>query len=182
MTWHVATVSSRREASAVHDMQAIGIEAYYPKQARWKRTAKGKRRVEFPVIPGGGYVFFQLNEAEEEQYIDTCDGVTGVLTCGLTEKGDRKLAVIPDTAEGNWVDRTREAEERGDFDATIDRSVKLKAGDRVKIVAGAFAGMLASITKATKREFRVEVDGVGKLKGHKVTLAKADVADVKEAA
>lgn len=168
MTWHVATVSARKEPSAVHDLTTIGIEAYYPKEAGWKRTAKGRRRVEQPIIPG--YVFFRLNEPEEQQYIDTCDGVTGVLTAGRHDNGDRKLAVIV-----GWVEETREIERRGDFDRTIDRTVKAKVGDLIRITQGSFAGYLASVTSASKREFKVEIAATGRMKGLKISVEKSGV-------
>lgn len=168
MTWHVLTCASRKEASAVHDLTAIGIEAYYPKEAGWKRTAKGRRRIEHPIIPG--YVFFRLNEPEEQQYVDTCDGVTGVLTAGRHENGDRKLAIIV-----GWVEATRDAERRGDFDRTIDRSVKAKVGDLIRITQGSFAGYLASVTASSKREFKVEIAATGRMKGLKISVEKSGV-------
>lgn len=168
MTWHVATTRSGKEASATDDLKTIGIEAYYPKQAGWKRTAKGRRRIESPIIPG--YVFFRLNEPDEEQYVHTCDGVLDVLTSGVTEKGDRKPAIIV-----GWVEATRTAEERGDFDRTIDRSVKAKVGDLIRITQGSFAGYLASVTSASKTEFKVEIAPAGRAQGIKITLEKTGV-------
>lgn len=181
MTWHVATVSSRREASAVHDMQAIGIEAYYPQKVRKKQLRNRMVHVASPIIPG--YVFFKLNEPDEQQYIDTCDGVTGVLTCGFTPEGDRKLAVIPPMEDGSeWVETIRAEEARGDFDSTIDRSIKAKPGDRIRIVTGAFADRMAVILRAAnKREWKVEVETTGKL-WQPATVDKREVEIVEKAA
>jgi transcription antitermination factor NusG len=168
MTWHVCTTRSGKEAGATHDLLTIGIEAYYPKEAGWKRTAKGRRRVESAIIPG--YVFFRLNDPEEQQYLDTCDGVSGVLTAGRHDNGDRKLAIIV-----GWVETTREAERRGDFDRTIDRSVKAKVGDLIRITQGSFAGYLASVTASSKREFKVEIAATGRMKGLKISVEKSGV-------
>lgn len=181
MTWHVATVSSRKEASAVHDMQAIGIEAYFPQKVRWKQLQLRKVPVKSPIIPG--YVFFRLNEPEEQQYIDTCDGVTGVLTMGFTPQGDRKLAKIPPMEDGTeWVENVRAEEARGDFDSTIDRSTKAKPGDRIRIVTGAFADRMAVILRAAnKREWKVEVETTGPLKP-RTTVSKRGVETLEEAA
>lgn len=176
MTWHVATVSSRKEPSAVHDLTAIGIEAYYPQKTRWKQLQLRKVPVTSPIIPG--YVFFRLNEPDEQRYIDTCDGVTGVLTCGFTPEGDRKLARIP----ADWVEGIREEERRGEFDSTIDRSTKAKPGDRVRIIVGDFAERIAIIQRAAnKREWTVEVETTGSL-WTRTTISKDGVKPLEEAA
>jgi transcription antitermination factor NusG len=176
MTWHVAVTKSGKEPAAVHDMMAIGIEAYYPQKVRWKQLQLRKVPVSSPIIPG--YVFFRLNEPDEQRYIDTCDGVTGVLTMGFTPQGDRKLACIG----GGWVESIREQEQRGDFDSTIDRSTKAKPGDRIRIVTGAFADRMAVILRAAnKREWKVEVETTGPLKP-RTTVSKAEVESLEEAA
>jgi transcription antitermination factor NusG len=176
MTWHVAVVRSGKEAGATHDLLTIGIEAYYPQKVRWKQLQLRKVPVSSPIIPG--YVFFRLNEPDEQRYIDTCDGVTGVLTMGFTPQGDRKLACIG----GGWVESIREQEARGDFDSTIDRSVKAKPGDRIRIVTGAFADRMAVILRAAnKREWKVEVETTGPLKP-RTTVSKAEVESLEEAA
>jgi transcription antitermination factor NusG len=175
MTWHVAVVRSGKEAGATHDLQTIGIEAYYPQKVRWKQLQLRKVPVSSPIIPG--YVFFRLNEPDEQRYIDTCDGVTGVLTMGFTPQGDRKLAGIG----GGWVEDIRAQEARGDFDSTIDRSTKAKPGDRIRIVTGAFADRMAVILRAAnKREWKVEVETTGPLKP-RTTVSKAEV-EMEEAA
>lgn len=176
MTWHVAVVRSGKEAGATHDLQTIGIEAYYPQKVRWKQLQLRKVPVSSPIIPG--YVFFRLNDPDEQRYIDTCDGVTGVLTMGFTPQGDRKLACIG----GGWVEDIREQERRGDFDSTIDRSNKAKPGDRIRIVTGAFADRMAVILRAAnKREWKVEVETTGPLKP-RTTVSKAEVEALEEAA
>jgi transcription antitermination factor NusG len=157
-------------------MQTIGLDAYYPQKARWKITQTAKRRVLLPIIPG--YVFFRLNEPDEQRYIDTCDGVTGVLTMGFTPEGDRKLACIG----GGWVESIRADEARGEFDSTIDRTTKCKPGDRVRIVVGDFAERIAVIRKEhNKREWRVEVETSGSL-WTRTTISKAGVEPLEEAA
>lgn len=175
MTWHVATTKSGKEAAAVHDMLAIGLDAYFPQKTRWKQLQLRKVPVKSPIIPG--YVFFRLNDPEEAQYISTCDGVTGVLTCGFTPEGDRKLAALPPEEDGGeWVERIRAEEERGDYDSTIDRRPQVKPGDLVRIVVGSFADHLATIRRAAnKREWDVVIQGAGKMQGHKVTVAKDGV-------
>jgi transcription antitermination factor NusG len=176
MTWHVATVSSRKEASAVHDLTTIGIEAYYPIKVRWRQISNRKVHHASPIIPG--YVFFKLNEPDEQRYIDTCDGVTGVLTMGFTPEGDRKLAGIG----GGWVESIRDQERRGEFDSTIDRSTKAKPGDRVRIIVGDFAERIAIIQRAAnKREWTVEVETTGSL-WTRTTISKDGVRPLEEAA
>lgn len=181
MTWHVACTAPRKEASAVHDMQAIGIEAYFPQKVRFKQLRNRMVHVASPIIPG--YVFFKLNEPEEQQYIDTCDGVTGVLTCGFTPEGDRKLAAIPPMEDGSeWVETIRAEEARGDFDSTVDRSIKAKPGDRIRIVTGAFADRMAVILRAAnKREWKVELETKGPA-FPPVTIEKGGVEPMEKAA
>ena len=175
MTWHVAVTKSGKEPAAVHDMMAIGIEAYYPQKVRWKQLQLRKVPVSSPIIPG--YVFFRLNEPDEQRYIDTCDGVTGVLTMGFTPQGDRKLACIG----GGWVESIREQEQRGDFDSTIDRSAKAKPGDLVRIVVGSFSERLAVILRsANRRDWKVELVTTGRPLPP-ITVSKAGV-EVEEAA
>lgn len=177
MTWHVATTRSGKEASATDDLNTIGIEAYYPQKARWKQTQRGKHRVTMPMLPG--YVFFRLNDPDEQRYLDTCDGVTGVLTAGFAPNGDRKLARIPT----EWVEGIREDERKGEFDSTIDRRRKAKPGDMVRIVTGSFNNHLASIRRAAnKREWDVVIEDAGQMKGHKVTIAMEGVETLEEAA
>lgn len=175
MTWHVCTVASRKEAGAVHDLTAIGIEAYYPQKVRNRQVGHRLVPTASPILPG--YVFFRLNEPDEEQYIHTCDGVTGVLTCGYTPQGDRKLAIIG----GGWVESIREQEARGDFDTTIDRTPKAKPGDLVRIVVGAFSERMAIIRRqANKGAWKVELVTTGPALPP-VTVSKAGVR-VEEAA
>lgn len=172
--WHIATVGPRKEDIAVADMAKHGIEAYHPKKARWKTSARAKRRVESPIVPG--YVFFRLNDPEDEERLEAIDGVTGFLRIG------RVLAAIPPEVDDqgevfHWVTRTREEEARGDFDTTIDRSPAIDPGMRVRILAGAFAEMIGVVVSLSgKGSVRLELEAKGHLNRYPVTIGKLDVA------
>lgn len=175
MTWHVAVVRSGKEPSATHDLLALGIEAYYPQKVRWRQLQNRKVPQASPMLPG--YVFFKLKEPDEQRHLDTCDGVTGVLTMGFTPEGDRKLACIG----GGWVEDIREQEARGEFNSTIDRSTKAKPGDRVRIVTGALADRMAVIRRETNKGFwKADLETTGRPLPP-ITVSKGNV-EMEEAA
>jgi len=173
LRWHVATVLSGREMAAQADLTKRGLVAYYPRQTRWKRTQKGRERVQSAIMPG--YVFFRLPEGVAD-LSEPIQAVTGYLRCG------RGLAVIgcritPDGEVLDWVQDTMDAESRGDFDGTKEAGLQsYRVGQRVKILARAFADRLAVITRVGPKEVQADLQATGWLKGHRLTLSPVDIA------
>lgn len=173
MTWHVCTVAPRRETSVVSELQALGLDAYCPMQARWqgmgKRGQVRRRRVISPIV--SGYVFINIDGPFQLASAEACADLIDFLR--YWSQG----ANVPYPVKPDWIVEMRSDEANGAFDLTIDRSpqLRMKAGERCRILAGKFAGMLATIKEVRKSEFKLEVDPAGNWKGQKVTLPKMDV-------
>jgi len=164
VTWHVARVVSGREMAATADFRRIGGEAWFPRQTRWKRTKRGRERALSAVLPG--YVFFVLPQGWQD--VDApIDGLVNLLRQG------RNLARI----DTEWIEETLSAEARGNFDGTKDQGAQTYCvGQRVRILANAFADRLAVITRVGPKEVQADLQATGWLKGHRVTLSRGDVA------
>jgi transcription antitermination factor NusG len=156
MTWHVCTVASRKEASAVHDLEKLEIDAYCPMQARWQRIGNHRRRLTSPMVPG--YVFVQIETPQQMAQVEAVDGLIDFLRI-WRQRGGEFVNIPAEVEDSGWIWETRAREKAGDFDLTIDRSPQLakEAGEAVKIVGGMFKGQLGKLISWGNKKSRVEV-------------------------
>ena len=161
--WACAQTEPQREAAAQHFLQLGGYTVYLPRL----RVIRLRRRRKVTVTPAlfPSYLFVQItNDWWSARW---CPGVMRLLTAG-----DAPMPV-PDALIAEIRSR-----ERGGL-VELPKPPGLRAGDRVRILAGPFCGHLG-LYAAMKPHERVEV--LLQLLGaaQRVTLPKGDIEPVRQ--
>ena len=161
--WAAAQTMAQHEAAAQHFLGLAGFESYLPR-LRVSRVRRG-RKIETrpPLFPS--YLFVQITNGWWSAR--WCPGVMRLLTAG-----DAPMPV-PDALIAEIRSR-----ERGGL-VELPKPPGLRAGDRVRILAGPFCGHLG-LYAAMKPHERVEV--LLQLLGaaQRVTLPKGDIEPVRQ--
>jgi transcriptional antiterminator RfaH len=125
--WAVAQLQPQREAFALNMLARADFQVYAPRLREW-RTRRGGRQqqYEFPLFPGYAFLLIQL----QWHAARWCPGVVRLVMDGLHP------ARVPDTV----IEEIRARECTGVIE--LPRR-QLKAGDRVRILAGPFCSQLA---------------------------------------
>lgn len=161
MTWRLFYVRSGREYAVLAELVARGLDGYVPTETVWKGPARKRIAYKRPFMPSG-YVFAELSD-EDYATARGLPDVTGALRV-ICQTGEQTIAMDRHIGRllAKWVEETRAEERAGKFDHTRRKGEGLTVGQKVKIVAGAFAGHLASITSLKgPHEVRVDVVKMG---------------------
>jgi transcriptional antiterminator RfaH len=156
--WACAQLKPQQERLALHFLGLAGFETYLPRLR--DHRVRGGRRVETspPLFPGYAFVVVQL------QWVDACYA-PGVVR--LVLDGERP-ARVPDRI----IEDLRKRERNGLIE--LPRARGLRAGDRLRVLRGPFAGHLALYAGQAPHE-RVAVL-LALLGGQRrVTLPKGDL-------
>jgi transcriptional antiterminator RfaH len=140
MFWACARTESKREAVAKHFLELAGFEAYVPRVREQRIRRHRKIDVISPLFPS--YAFIVI-----DQQWHRARWSIGV--AGLIMSGDHP-ARVPDRI----IDEILSREVRGAVE--LPKPPTLKAGDRVRVLGGPFAGHLA-LYAGMKSHERVEV-------------------------
>ena len=129
--WHVVHTHANAEWKALMNLRRQGFEAYLPRYRKMRRHARKSEVVAAALFPR--YLFLRLDAAKEcwRAVLSTfgvsaliCrDGLPAPVPEGVVE------AIMARENEDEFVDLTRQAE--------------FKPGDRVQVIAGAFADCVA---------------------------------------
>lgn len=149
-TWFVAQTGFETERRAEADLQALGYDAYVPRETTLgKRRPDGRRlRVSRPLFYG--YLFVAI-DAERQSFAEVLevDGIERLLQrAGTTRPAQLQL---------RFVEALRLAEQAGVFDRTRDVEAALEFCQKVRIVDGPFGGHLAQVVRASSRGTRVRI-------------------------
>ncbi len=139
--WYVATTLPRKERLAEANLATQNYRSFLPIHVETQRHARQFRTVLAPVFPR--YIFVVLDVSRQRWR--SVNGTLGVQR--LITDGERPLAVAPGVVET----LVQSSDQRG---ALIYRADDLAIGDRVKLVAGPFAGSLGILQR---------LDGAGRV-------------------
>jgi transcriptional antiterminator RfaH len=139
MNWFCYVSRPRAERDAGAAIAALGYQVYVPLEKRIVGRPKAKARVvERALFPRYGFVQFDPYSDPWGEIIDA-DGVVDIL-----HNGDNPSAV-PDAA----IEHLMLATDMGLFDFTKPKQNSImKAGARVRITDGPFAGFVARVIQA----------------------------------
>jgi transcriptional antiterminator RfaH len=126
--WAVAQLQPTRERLALNLLARADFQVYAPRLREWRAMPSGGplRQREFPLFPGYAFLLVQL----QWHAARWCPGVIRLVMDGLHP------ARVPDRV----IEEIRARECNGVIE--LPRR-QLKAGDRVRILAGPFRGHLA---------------------------------------
>lgn len=132
--WLIVRTLPRGEFRAVSALKDLGFMAYLPCETKWRKTAKGKHRVRYPLFRG--YVFLGLNLDVRGGYIGlekarTADGVSGVV------KANGQAA----TVRHSEIARINAKEIAGKFDYAKDRQQAKEAVTSIRMSWEQFASV-----------------------------------------
>ncbi len=139
--WYVAMTAPRKERMAAANLDNQRYRSFLPVQLETRRHARQFRTVLAPVFPRYIFVILDL----DRQRWRSVNGTLGVQR--LIADGERPLAVAPGVVET----LVQSSDRRG---ALIYKADELAVGDRVKLVAGPFAGTLGVLQR---------LDGAGRV-------------------
>ena len=153
--WASAQLQPQRDGLALHCLRQAGFETYAPR-LREPRTAHGRKVTRTPLLfPGYLFVWIDLQWHRARW----CCGVIRLITAG-----DATPARVPDGV----IADLKGCETDGLTD--LPPPPKFRAGDRVRVVRGPFAGHVGLYAGMKPRE-RVEVLLVILVGSQRVTLA-----------
>jgi transcriptional antiterminator RfaH len=130
--WRLVRTLTNREAFAAEQLQRQGFEVFLPRQMKTVRHARRIRVALAAYFPG--YLFVRLDLARDRWR--SVNGTLGV--AHLVSRGEQPAAVPRGVVEA----LIEAADERG-----VLAGPQLKAGQTVRITAGAFADQLAVIER-----------------------------------
>ncbi len=139
--WYVAMTAPRKERLAAINLANQDYRSFLPIHLETRRHARQFRSVLAPVFPR--YIFLILDVGRQRWR--SVNGTLGVQR--LITDGERPSAVPPGIVET----LIQSSDQRG---ALIYKRDELAVGDRVKLVAGPFAGSLGVLQR---------LDGVGRV-------------------
>jgi transcription antitermination factor NusG len=145
LAWLVCRTAVNREYRARAELRAQGFEVYVPSEIRWRRHARRKEAVSYPLF--ARYLFVRAG-ASDVHRLNATDGIEAVL--GLSA-GERC------TVDQQRVAELMEAETLGLFDRTQERKITFAPGQPVRIVGGPFTGFMAEVMGADSDAKRVRV-------------------------
>lgn len=157
--WFVVAVEPRAEAAVSSRAEQLDISAYFPLSRKLVRSRRRRRGPELeakalPAMPG--YVFVQ-GELRFAQFGRDCDAPDAVPHCLGWLNGSDGPAAVP----GPVIAEIQQREADGEFDSA-ERAGRywaprwLRPGARVRITAGAFAGLMGDVWRMTAQR-RVSV-------------------------
>ena len=157
-TWFVVRTLGRHEERVAERLQAFGCQTLLPTMAKWirprRRSPSGmakRERVEFPLFPGYLFVGFEP-DAQPVSFapITETNGVLGILTV------DGEPGAVP----AEMIDRFRDAQARGDHDATLEEAKRLAnlIGSEFTIPNGPFEGHGGIVTGTRGKMAEIKLD------------------------
>ena len=125
--WYVVSTKSREESKAFFNLKRQGFNAYLPKYKKTRRHARRTDTVLAPLFPKYLFVEFDLDN-EKWSCINSTIGVSKLIRFGSMP------TPIPSKLVGEI-----QAREDAEGMISLSRYLKIKQGDEVTIITGAFS-------------------------------------------
>ena len=125
--WYVVNTKSREEAKAFFNLNRQGFNAYLPKYKKTRRHARRTDTVLAPLFPKYLFVEFDL-DMENWSCINSTIGVSKLI----------KFGSMPTAVPSDLVNEIR-AREDAEGMVSLNQYLKIKQGDEVIIITGAFS-------------------------------------------
>ena len=145
LIWFAARTRPGHEVAAVDGLRQLRFNVYLPSEKRLKRLQGRTRVVARPLIPGLMFV----GRGPDAPMIHTAVTVTAVQD--LVRRISGEPAEIRREAGRHPVYALQAMEAAGDFDHT-PRARSWAKGERVKITAGCFTGLIGEVLAAREGE------------------------------
>jgi len=124
--WYIASTKSREEPKALFNLKRQGFNAYLPKYKKTRRHARRTDTVLAPLFPKYLFVEFDLN-MENWSCINSTIGVSRLI----------KFGSMPTPVPADLIHQIRAREDEEGM-VSLNRYLKIKQGDEVTIITGAF--------------------------------------------
>lgn len=140
LRWFVAHTHPHAEAKATHHLARQGFEAYLPRYLKRRRHARRIETVAAPLFPR--YLFIAMDMAAQRwRSIHSTIGIARFVC-----NGDEPAAV----PEG-VVEALKQREDADGF-VKLDCRPRFRAGDKIRVLDGAFSDCLGSFEGLSERE------------------------------
>ncbi len=148
--WFAAQLKPNGYAKAKHNLERQGYKTFMPLLERVVSHARTKRRVMRPLFPG--YIFITFDPGRTQwRSINNTFGVSSLIMARTNTP-----ARVPDSLMTALLTRC-------DVSGHILPPEKFNAGDKVRIIGGAFEGTLAKVQHASEGErVRLLLDIMGR--------------------
>ncbi len=124
--WYIASTKSREESKALFNLKRQGFNAYFPKYKKTRRHSRRTDTVLAPLFPKYLFVEFDLN-MENWSCINSTIGVSRLI----------KFGSMPTPVPTDLIHQIRAREDEEGM-VSLNRYLKIKQGDEVTIITGAF--------------------------------------------
>jgi len=142
--WYCVTTNPNCQARASMDLHSRGFSSFYPKKRQWVSHARVKKAVERPLL--GRYVFVQVDHPRQSfGSVKATNGIEGF----ISNRGS------PTPFPAHWVHDLRFRYMRGEWDEVAQGPIPV--GARIRIVAGEFEDMLATVTGIRKGVYQFKI-------------------------
>ncbi len=149
-TWKALYVASRSEKKVSETLLGKNIEAYAPVVKTMRQWSDRKKMVEMPLL--NGYVFVRTATLAENDQVLQTKGVVSFV------KWEGKIALIRDEE----IARLKQLVELGYHLEASPTNKVYKAGDKIKIAAGALKGLEGYIVKAGENKLlEIVLESIG---------------------
>ena len=125
--WYVVNTKTREEPKALFNLKQQGFNSYLPQHRKVRRHARRTDTVLAPLFPKYLFVEFDMNVKNWS----TINSTIGVITL-------IKFGALPTPVPSELIDEIRTREDAEGM-ISLSKNIKLKSGDKVNIVAGAFS-------------------------------------------
>lgn len=151
IVWYAVRCRPQAEAKAIAGLMERRFDTYMPVEVRLRRTLKGRKRVEHPLIPG--YIFVGVKSWQSLYFVTRVEAVQEVISVGgaaypIPSRFVYDLMARQGTGEFDFTPRKKDLEKgaqarilSGPFKDEIGKLLSAPAEGRASILlAGLFAG------------------------------------------
>jgi transcription antitermination factor NusG len=142
--WYVAVTHPGREMRARMEVDALGYRTFLPTMRKWITHARVKKTVHRPLL--ARYMFVEVGDGEFWRIAES-PSISNLIS------SERGPAVVPSMFVEQFLHRFM----RGEWDFVA--ADKLPVGARIKVVAGEFDEMLATITQVKGHQISAKLLG-----------------------
>ena len=124
--WYVVNTKAREESKALFNLKRQGFNAYLPQYKKTRRHARRTDTVLAPLFPKYLFVEFDL-DMENWSCINSTIGVSNLI----------KFGALPTPLPAQLINEIR-AREDAEGIVSINQYLKIKQGEKVTVISGAF--------------------------------------------
>ena len=124
--WYAVNTKSREEFKALFNLKSQGFNTYLPRYKKTRRHARRIDTVHLPLFPKYLFVEFDM-DMQNWSCINSTIGVSKLV----------KFGSLPSPIPKGFVNEIQKREDANGM-VSLDRYLKIKKGDRITVVSGAF--------------------------------------------